>query len=328
MSERHIPVLLDEVIAALNPQSGERIIDGTFGAGGYAQAVLATPGALVLGIDRDPSAIAAGKAAGHDRLHLAFGTYDDMEALASAHDFAPVHGVMLDIGVSSMQIDDAARGFSFQKDGPLDMRMSAEGPSAADVVNTASEALLADILFHYGEERKARPIARAILRDRRSVPFERTTQLVATIESVLGKGIPGRIHPATRSFQALRIFVNDELGQLSRGLAAADRLLAPDGRLAVVTFHSLEDRIVKRFMQERCGRQAGPSRHLPQTAQTPPSFSPITKGAEEPSDAETARNPRARSAKLRAARRTSAPAWADASANSFLAPITTGEWKR
>ncbi|BCW88739.1 Ribosomal RNA small subunit methyltransferase H [Alphaproteobacteria bacterium SO-S41] len=328
MSERHIPVLLDEVIAALAPQAGERMIDGTFGAGGYSRAILATAGVHVLGIDRDPSAIAAGEALGLAHLTIRSGVYSDMEALADAAGFAPANGIVLDIGVSSMQIDDAARGFSFQKDGPLDMRMSSDGPSAADVVNRGSEGLIADILFHYGEERRARAIAKAIVAQRKDKKFEQTSDLVAAVVSVLGRGRPDQIHPATRTFQALRIFVNDELGELARGLAAAERLLAPEGRLAVVTFHSLEDRIVKRFLAARCGRQAGPSRHMPQLPSATPSFSQLEKGVVSASDEELARNPRARSAKLRAARRTHAPAH-KADALDFNVPaVSSEEWSR
>ncbi|MFT3811204.1 MAG: 16S rRNA (cytosine(1402)-N(4))-methyltransferase RsmH [Micropepsaceae bacterium] len=327
MSDRHIPVLLDEVIAALAPKAGDAIIDGTFGAGGYSRAILKAGAGRVLGIDRDPAALAAGNALGLAGLTLASGVFSDMEALAAGAGFAPADGIVLDIGVSSMQIDDGARGFSFQKDGPLDMRMSSEGPSAADVVNRAGEGLLADIIFHYGEERRSRAIAKAIVAARKAQRFASTMDLVAVIESVMGRGRPDQIHPATRTFQALRIYVNDELGELSRGLEAAERLLAPEGRLAVVTFHSLEDRIVKRFMASRCGRQAGPSRHLPDVKTAAPSFAPITKGAEGPSEAETRRNPRARSAKLRAARRTAAPA--HKSDTSFSGPeISAEEWSR
>lgn len=325
---RHIPVMLNEVLAALAPASGESVIDGTFGAGGYSRAILAAGASRVLGIDRDPTALAAGAALGITGLTLRAGVYSDMEAIAEEAGFAPADGIVLDIGVSSMQIDDADRGFSFQKDGPLDMRMSTSGASAADVVNRGGEALIADILFHYGEERRARAIARAIVAARKEKRFERTLDLVGVIESVLGRGRPDMIHPATRSFQALRIFVNDELGELSRGLEAAERLLAPEGRLAVVTFHSLEDRIVKRFLASRCGRQAGPSRHMPDVKTVAPSFAPITKGAEAASEAEAARNPRARSAKLRAARRTAAPAHAS-DKNAFSGPeISAEEWSR
>lgn len=328
MSDRHIPVMLDEVLAALAPQGGEGFIDGTFGAGGYSRAILAAGAARVLGIDRDPSALAAGEASSIAGLTLRGGVYSDMEAIAAEAGFGAVDGVVLDIGVSSMQIDDGARGFSFQKDGPLDMRMSGEGASAADVVNRAGEGLLADIIFHYGEDRRARAIARAIVAARKTKRYERTLELVATIESVLGRGRPDQIHPATRTFQALRIFVNDELGELSRGLEAAERVLAPEGRLAVVTFHSLEDRIVKRFLAARCGRQAGPSRHLPQIDAAAPSFAEITRGAAAASETEAARNPRARSAKLRAARRTTAPAHKP-DRKTFSGPeISAEEWMR
>jgi 16S rRNA (cytosine1402-N4)-methyltransferase len=328
MSERHVPVLLDEVMAALAPAGGERHVDGTFGAGGYSRAILGAAATLVLGIDRDPSAVAAGAAMDEPRLTLRCGVYSQMDEIATEAGFAPADGVVLDIGVSSMQIDDAARGFSFQKDGPLDMRMSGAGPSAADVVNHAAEALLADIIFHYGEERRARAIARAIATERKSRSYERTGELVATVERVLGRGRPGIIHPATRTFQALRIFVNDELGELSRGLEAAERLLAPDGRLAVVTFHSLEDRIVKRFLASRCGRQAGPSRHLPDLPGVAPSFAPIGKGVVAPGEAETTRNPRARSAKLRAARRTAALPHQSSRVAALVPAISSQEWTR
>lgn len=328
MSERHIPVMLDEVLVALSPRGGEIFIDGTFGAGGYSRAILKAGAKGVLGIDRDPTALAAGEALGVSGLSLRGGVFGDMEAIAEEAGFAPANGIVLDIGVSSMQIDDGARGFSFQKDGPLDMRMSRAGASAADVVNRAGEGLLADILFHYGEERRSRAIAKAVVAARKEKRFERTLELVATVESVLGRGRPDMIHPATRTFQALRIFVNDELGELSRGLEAAERLLAPEGRLAVVTFHSLEDRIVKRFLAARCGRQAGPSRHMPDVKQAAPSFVALTKGAEGASEAETARNPRARSAKLRAAKRTAAPAHQSDRSEFSVPEISAEEWSR
>lgn len=326
MTAPHIPVLLDEVIGALSPQSGERFIDGTFGAGGYSRAILGADAVTVLGLDRDPSALENGQ--GVERLTLRRGVYSDMEALAEEAGFAPADGIVLDIGVSSMQIDDPARGFSFQRDGALDMRMSSEGPSAADVVNDADEALIADILFHYGEERRARGIARAIVARRAESPYERTSELADTVIGVLGRGRPDKIHPATRTFQALRIYVNDELGELARGLAAAERLLAVDGRLAVVTFHSLEDRIVKTFLAGRCGRQAGPSRHMPDIKRDAPSFEPITKGAVGPSADEVERNPRARSAKLRAARRTSAAAHVTPNYAFAVPQISEREWPR
>jgi 16S rRNA (cytosine1402-N4)-methyltransferase len=308
-------VLLPEVLAALAPQAGQRFIDATFGAGGHSAALLAAaPGVRVLGIDRDPSAVAAGRArleASGGRLTLVEGRFAELDRIAEEAGFAPADGVLLDIGVSSMQLDEPARGFSFQEDGPLDMRMSRSGPTAADVVNSAEEKDLADILFHLGEERRARAIARAIVARRRERPLSRTSELAAVVERVLGRGKPGGRHPATRTFQALRIHVNDELGELARGLAAAERALASGGRLAVVTFHSLEDGLVKRFLAERTGRETGASRHRPPdaSAKPAPSFRFVNRGAVTPAGAEIDANPRARSAKLRAAVRTDAPAW-------------------
>ncbi|MBO0765103.1 MAG: 16S rRNA (cytosine(1402)-N(4))-methyltransferase RsmH, partial [Hyphomicrobiaceae bacterium] len=264
---RHVPVLLAEVLAALAPQAGDGFIDATFGMGGYSAALLdAAPGVRVLAIDRDPSAVAAGRTlveASGGRLTLTEGRFGELQRLAGEAGFARAAGVVLDIGVSSMQLGDPARGFSFQVDGPLDMRMSGAGPTAADVVNTAAEADIADILFQLGEERRSRAIARAIVARRREQPITRTSALVQVVEQVLGRGKVGGRHPATRAFQALRIFVNDELGELAEGLAAAERVLLPGGRLAVVTFHSLEDAIVKRFLKARTGRRAHGSRHLP-----------------------------------------------------------------
>jgi 16S rRNA (cytosine1402-N4)-methyltransferase len=308
-------VLLPQVLQALAPQAGERCIDATFGAGGYSAALLdAAPGVRVLAIDRDPSAIAAGRAladASGGRLTLVAGRFAELDRLAEGAGFAPADAVALDIGVSSMQLDDPARGFSFQADGPLDMRMSGEGPTAADVLNTAAEADIADILFHLGEERRSRAIARAIVARRREQPFACTSDLVDVVERVLGRGKPGGKHPATRTFQALRIYVNDELGELAQGLAAAERVLGPGGRLAVVTFHSLEDAIVKRFLQARAGRQAHGSRHLPPGAPPAraPSFRFVNHKPVSPTEEEIAANPRARSARLRWAVRTDAPAW-------------------
>ena len=255
----HIPVLLPEALAALAPKANERFIDGTFGAGGHSAVLLdAAPGVRVLGIDRDPAAIAAGGAlvaTSGGRLTLVEGRFAELDRIAGAAGFAAADGILLDIGVSSMQLDEPERGFSFQEDGPLDMRMSGSGPSAADVVNRAEEKDLADILFHLGEERRSRAIARAIVAHRRERPFGRTSELAAAVERVLGRGrIAGR-HPATRTFQALRIYVNDELGELGLGLAAAERTLKPGGRLAVIAFHSLEDGLVKRFLQERAGKE-------------------------------------------------------------------------
>jgi 16S rRNA (cytosine1402-N4)-methyltransferase len=308
-------VLLSEVLAALAPRSGELFIDCTFGGGGYAAALLeAAPAARVLGLDRDPSAVVAGQPlvrASRGRLALVEGRFAELDRIAERAGFAPADGVVLDIGVSSTQLDDPERGFSFQDDGPLDMRMSGSGPTAADVVNTTEESVLADILFHLGEERRSRAIARAIVARRRQQPLGRTSELAATVERVLGRGKLGGRHPATRTFQALRIYVNDELGELVWGLAAAERILKPGGRLAVVTFHSLEDRIVKSFLGERTGKEARGSRHLPpgQPPRRAPSFRFVNRGAVTPGEPELAANPRARSAKLRAAVRTDAPAW-------------------
>lgn len=312
---RHVPVLLPDVLAGLAPQSNQRFIDGTFGAGGYTAAILrATRGVRVLAIDRDPSAISAGQALAreHDgRLTLAEGRFGDLERIAGEAGFVPADGVVLDIGVSSMQLDDPARGFSFQSDGPLDMRMGADGPTAAEIVNTESESILADIFFHLGEERRARAVARAIAKRRTETPFTRTSELAQLAEKVLGRPkIAGR-HAATRIFQALRIYVNDELGELARGLAAAERVLKPGGRLAVLTFHSLEDGIVKAFLRTRSDRQAQSSRHLPPGArpERAPSFRIANQRPITASDDEVAANPRARSAKLRLALRTEAPPW-------------------
>lgn len=299
----HIPVLLRPLLEAVAPVSGVWV-DGTFGAGGYARGLLEAGAARVVGIDRDPAvfAMAAPWAGRHgERLRLVQGTFSDLDQIAGE----PLDGVVLDLGVSSMQIDQPDRGFSFQKDGPLDMRMGQDGPTAADVVNAATEARLADILYHYGEEHAARRIARAIVAAR---PFTTTLELAATIEKCLPRQKPGQSHPATRSFQALRIAVNDEFGQLEAGLAAAERALKPGGRLAVVTFHSLEDRVVKRFFQLRSGGEGQGSRHAPARDTAAPAFTMITRKAVGPDAAELAANPRARSAKLRVGRRTDAPA--------------------
>ena len=299
----HVPVLLGPLLKAVAPVSG-LWVDGTFGAGGYARGLLEAGADRVIGIDRDPSVFGMAEAwagAWGDRLTLVQGTFSDLDRIAGE----AVDGVVLDLGVSSMQLDQAERGFSFQKDGPLDMRMGDEGPTAADLVNEASEAEIADILFHYGEERAARRIARAIVAAR---PFARTLQLAAVIERCLPRQKPGQSHPATRSFQAIRIAVNDEFGQLAEGLAAAERALKPGGRLAVVTFHSLEDRIVKRFFQLRSGAEGQGSRHAPERAPEAPAFRMLTRRATAPEAEELAANPRARSAKLRVGIRTEAPA--------------------
>ncbi len=306
---RHVPVLREEALSALSPRAGGLYVDGTFGAGGYTNAILAVPGTRVLALDRDPDAIAAGEArfAGEDRLTLHHATFGSLDTLAVRLDLPRLDGIVLDIGVSSMQFDEGERGFSLRHDGPLDMRMSREGRTAADIVNTASDEELADILYYYGEERASRRLARAIVHDRQTSPFTSTRQLSEMIARVM-PGPPGDIHPATRSFQALRIAVNDELGELLRGLAASEKLLLPGGRLVVVTFHSLEDRIVKRFLQARSGRGEARSRHLPgEAVPLRPTFELAGKQPIAPSSSEIALNPRARSAKLRAGIRTDAP---------------------
>jgi 16S rRNA (cytosine1402-N4)-methyltransferase len=299
--------MLEEVMAALSPRDDAIYVDGTFGGGGYAQALLERAHCTVFGIDRDEEAIARGRALGErfaGRLTLIHGRFSEMESLLAARGVTKTDGVALDLGVSSFQFDEGERGFSFSHDGPLDMRMNpGEGESAADLVNTLPEAKLADILKRYGEENRARSLARAIVAAR---PISRTSELAALIERHLGRGSQ-RIHPATRTFQALRIAVNDELGELERGLAAAERMLKPEGRLAVVSFHSLEDRIVKQFLAERTGRVGRGSRHAPAAQNGDPTFRDLGKQPVTPSDAETAKNPRARSAKLRAAERLNTP---------------------
>lgn len=308
-SRPHLPVMLGEVLARLAPKPGEIHVDGTFGAGGYTGAILEA-GASVIAIDRDPTAIEAGAglvAASGGRLRLVEGVFGDLDRHARDLGEEAVDGVVLDIGVSSMQLDRAERGFSFRFDGPLDMRMACEGPSAADIVNGADVATLHRIFNAYGEEKRAGQVARAIVEARKAAPFETTKQLVKVIETVIWPKA-GEIHPATRVFQALRIAVNDELGELVRALGAAERILKPGGRLVVVTFHSLEDRIVKRFLAERSRREAGGSRHAPATVVLAPTFELLMRGHDEAGEAEIADNPRARSAKLRAGLRTAAPA--------------------
>lgn len=303
---RHVPVMLEEVVKALQPEAGQLIVDGTFGAGGYTRRILET-GASVIAIDRDPTAIAAGRvmeAEFQGRLTLVQSAFSRLDEAVGDR---KLDGVVLDIGVSSMQIDEADRGFSFQKDGPLDMRMSGEGVSAADVVNQMKLGDLARIFNFLGEEHQAGRIARMIEKRRASEPFSRTRDLANSIEALVGRNPKSHIHPATRVFQALRIFVNDELGELARALHAAERVLKPGGRLVVVTFHSLEDRIVKRFLADRAGGRGG-SRHMPEVKERLASFEPVGKGMIAASEAEADRNPRARSAKLRAAIRTANPA--------------------
>ena len=313
MTTVHVPVMLQSVVEALAPAGGEIFVDGTFGAGGYSSAILDSADCTVYAIDRDPAALAAGRAIVArypGRLLLLAGCFDDMVALLRDKGIETVAGVVLDIGVSSMQLDAPGRGFSFQHDGPLDMRMSGEGQSAADVVNAYEEAALAHILFTLGEEKRSRAVARAIVKAREKAPLERTMDLAAIVASVV-RGRPGH-HPATRTFQALRIYINDELGQLSRGLDAAERVLAPGGRLVVVSFHSLEDRLVKRFLAERSGKTAHGSRHLPpdpDAERRRPTFRLLYRSAVMPEGDELDANPRARSARMRAAVRTDAPAW-------------------
>ena len=308
----HIPVLLAEVVAALAPKDGEIHVDGTFGAGGYSCAILNAAKCRVIAIDRDPTAIARGVEMAKDwdgRLTMVQGCYGDIKAILDTLGIAQVQGITLDIGVSSMQIDQAERGFSFAKDGPLDMRMGNDGPTAADMVNTYPEEDLANIIFQYGEERHSRRVARAIVEKRKETPFTRTGQLAEVVRANVPRSKDG-IDPATRTFQALRIAVNDELGELERGLRAAETVLAPEGRLAVVTFHSLEDRIVKDFLKSRSSSQEQPSRHIPVTSNAAVSavFTRINRKPLGAGPAEIARNARARSALLRAAVRTNAPA--------------------
>jgi len=303
----HKPVLLAEVVEALAPAPGRLIVDGTFGAGGYSRAFLAA-GAEVVAFDRDPAARAY--AAGLERLGPLKLVEDRFSTMSLKLPDHSADGVALDLGVSSMQLDEAERGFSLMRDGPLDMRMGADGPTAADLVNESEPAELARIFRRFGEEREGRRIAAAIARRRAERPFERTLDLAEVVERALGGRRGAKIHPATRVFQALRIAVNAELEELELGLVAAEQVLKAGGRLAVVSFHSLEDRIVKAFLTERSGRTPGVSRHAPPAQKGPePSFELIFNGARTAGAAETATNPRARSAKLRAAIRTAAPAW-------------------
>jgi 16S rRNA (cytosine1402-N4)-methyltransferase len=315
----HVPVLLAPILSAVAPVRG-LWVDGTFGAGGYARGLLDAGADLVIGIDRDPAVFDMARAWARDhgdRLRLVQGNFADLDTLAGG----PVDGVVLDLGVSSMQLDQAERGFSFMRDGPLDMRMSQDGPSAADLVNDAPEGLLADILYHYGEERAARRIARAIVRARADAPIETTAQLAALVSGCLPRPKPGQSHPATRSFQALRIAVNDEFGALAAGLAAAERALRPGGRLAVVTFHSMEDRVVKRFLQLRGGAAPAANRYAPAATPEPARFRLTPRRGIAPDAAEIAANPRARSAMLRLAERLAAPAGPAPDAESLGLPV-------
>jgi 16S rRNA (cytosine1402-N4)-methyltransferase len=306
---RHIPVLGHQAVEMLNPHAGGIYLDATFGAGGYSRAILNIAGTRVIGVDRDRSAIAGGfdlvdKSDG--RLTLVEDRFSNLAEVCAAQGVNAIDGVVMDVGVSSMQLDQAERGFSFRLGGPLDMRMGHDGPTAADVIAKASEADLANIIYIFGEERHSRAVARAIVAARKEAPVT-TTRALADIVSKVVRSKPGEIHPATRTFQGLRIFVNQELDELHLALAAAERVLKPGGRLVVVSFHSLEDRIVKNFLVER-GKAGGGSRHLPELAHAAPSFVILTKRPIVADDEEISANPRARSAKLRAAERTDAPA--------------------
>jgi 16S rRNA (cytosine1402-N4)-methyltransferase len=306
---RHVSVLSREAIAQLCPRDGGVYVDATFGAGGYSRAILGTPGTRVIGIDRDRTAIAGGfdlVDRSDGRLTLVEDRFSQLADVCAAEGAAAVDGVVMDVGVSSMQLDEASRGFSFRLDGPLDMRMAQDGWTAADVIARASEAELADIIYIFGEERHSRGVARAIVANRKDGPIT-TTRALADLVARVVRAKPNEIHPATRTFQALRIFVNEELDELQLALAAAERVLKPGGRLVVVAFHSLEDRIVKNFFNER-SKTGGGSRHLPEMAQAEPSFRVLTKRPLVPEQDEIDANPRSRSAKLRVAERTGAAA--------------------
>jgi 16S rRNA (cytosine1402-N4)-methyltransferase len=326
-AQRHVPVLGREAIEMLSPRDGGIYVDATFGAGGYSRLILDVPGVRVIGIDRDRSAVTAGfdlvdRSGG--RLTLVEDRFSNLADICAAQGLDAVDGVVMDVGVSSMQLDEADRGFSFRLGGPLDMRMGTDGPTAADVVAAASEADLANVIYIFGEERHSRAVARAIVAARKEAPVT-TTRALADIVSKVVRSKPGEIHPATRTFQALRIFVNEELDELHLALSAAEQVLKPGGRLVVVSFHSLEDRIVKNFMVERA-KAGGGSRHLPEVTQATPSFVILTKRPVTPGEAEVAANPRARSAKLRAAERTAAPARAAAALPAWptLAAVMRG----
>jgi 16S rRNA (cytosine1402-N4)-methyltransferase len=324
---RHVSVLGREAVEMLNPRDGGIYVDATFGAGGYSRSILAVSGTRVVGIDRDRSAIAGGfdlVDGSEGRLTLVEERFSNLADVCSRLGFDAVDGVVMDVGVSSMQLDQAERGFSFRLGGPLDMRMGHDGPTAADVIARASETDLANIIYIFGEERHSRAVARAIVAARREAPIT-TTQALADIVGRVVRAKPNEIHPATRTFQALRIFVNEELDELRVALSAAEHALKPGGRLVVVSFHSLEDRIVKNFFAER-GKPAGGSRHLPEVVQVPPSFRILTKRPVTPGETEISANPRARSAKLRAAERTAAPAHAESAPPSWptLADVLRG----
>jgi 16S rRNA (cytosine1402-N4)-methyltransferase len=308
----HEPVMLEEMLAAISARKGGAYVDGTFGAGGYARAILDAADCTVWAIDRDEDAVARGHRMEQDypgRFTVMHGRFGEMVELLRAVGVIQVDGVVLDLGVSSPQIDQAERGFSFRMDGPLDMRMERSGPTAADIVNTLDETTLTDIIRRLGEERMARRIAKAIVEARAETPITRTHELAQIVRRVVPRARDG-LDPATRTFMALRLHINDELSELDRGLAAAEQLLAPGGRLVVISFHSLEDRRVKRFLQTRSGRGGGASRHAPSAAAPPaPSFSLTVRRALRPREKEVANNPRARSARLRSAERTANPPW-------------------
>lgn len=315
----HVPVLLNEVIAALAPANGEAYVDGTFGGGGYARRVLKSAACTLYAIDRDIDAITRAEkmVTEFESLVPLLGRFGDLDALLLNIGVTAVDGVMLDIGVSSFQLDQGGRGFSFMRDGPLDMRMGQSGPSARDVVNHMPESGLVAVIRQLGEERQARRIAKTICERRIVKPFTSTSDLAETVETALGGRRGKKTHPATLTFQAIRMYVNDELGELARGLVAAERMLAPGGRLVVVSFHSLEDRLVKRFFRERAGALGGGSRYRPEKQTGPePSFDLQTRKAIEAGEQETEANPRARSARLRVGIRTAAPAWSE--------PVDTG----
>jgi 16S rRNA (cytosine1402-N4)-methyltransferase len=310
---RHTPVLISQVLKALQPKDDELYVDCTFGAGGYSRAILESANCKLLALDRDPGAAAIASALAEEfpgRFQFAATPFSALADISAQNGFDPADAVIFDLGVSSMQLDEAERGFSFMRDGPLDMRMSGEGVSAADVVNNFDEGEIADIFFHLGEERRSRAIARAIVARRADRKFERTLDLAGLIESVMPRRHDDKIHPATRSFQALRLFVNDELGELATALQAAETILRPGGRLIAVTFHSLEDRIVKTLLASRSGGKGRGSRHMPDTGnEHAPSFKLVSRKPVEPGADEIKANPRARSAKLRAAIRLDTPAW-------------------
>ncbi|MDA0951723.1 MAG: 16S rRNA (cytosine(1402)-N(4))-methyltransferase RsmH [Proteobacteria bacterium] len=311
----HVPVLLDQVIAAMAPGAGQTHVDATFGGGGYSAGLLDAADCCVLALDRDPAAVQRGQAMAArypGRLTVLEGRFSSLDRVVIDAGAAPVDGVVFDLGVSSFQIDQGERGFSFRADGPLDMRMGDDGPDAGEAVNRLSEAELAEIIGSLGEERRARAVARAIVAARRHQPITRTLELAEIVRATVRPSADG-IDPATRTFQALRLWVNDELGELERGLAAAERVLGEGGRLVVVAFHSLEDRIVKRFLAQRSGAGPRPSRHSPMALEArAPTFAVGERRPLRPDDRELAMNPRSRSARLRSAVRTAAPAWQEA----------------